>query len=176
MNSEPELINRVAESDLHTIALDDMVRELPLDVFDLKDFLFRGLILKEKDFREALKSYDWTAHKDKYLTVYCSADAIIPMWAYMLISAYATPFVRQIFFGNKASAIEQLLLEKIKSNDWNKYTGKRVVIKGCSDQEIPASAYLLVANQLQPLAQSIMYGEPCSTVPIFKRPRIVEPR
>jgi len=173
MNSTPELINRVAESDLQTIALDDMIRDIPLDVFDLKDFLFRGLILKEKDFREALKVYDWSVHKDRVLTVYCSTDAIIPMWAYMLVSAYATPLVRHIYFGNKDQAIEQTLLEKIKNTEWNQYTGKRVVIKGCSDQEIPASAYLHVANQLQPFAQSIMYGEPCSTVPIFKRPRIV---
>jgi len=173
MNTEPELINRVSESDLQTIALDDMIHELPLAVFDLKDFLFRGLILKEKDFREALKSHDWSSYQGKVLTVNCSADAIIPMWAYMLVSAYATPHVNHIFYGTREQAIEQFLLEQIRNTDWSKYTGKRVVIKGCSDQEVPASAYLLVANQLQPLAQSIMYGEPCSTVPIFKRPRVV---
>ena len=173
MNIEPELINRVAESDLHTIALDDMIRELPIEVFDLKDFLFRGLILKEKDFRDALKTHDWSGYRTKVLTVYCSVDAIIPMWAYMLISAYATPYVKHIFFGNKEQAVEQLLLEKIRTTDWHAYAGKRVVIKRCSDKEIPASAYLSIAHQLQPLVQSIMYGEPCSTVPIFKRPRVL---
>lgn len=173
MNTEPELINRVAESDLHTIALDDMIRDLPIEEFDLKDFLFRGLILKEKDFRDALKIHDWSLYRNKVLTVYCSADAIIPMWAYLLISAYATPFAQHIFYGNKEQAVEQLLLEKIRTTDWHSFAGKRVVIKGCSDKEIPASAYLSIAHQLQPLAQSIMYGEPCSTVPIFKRPRVL---
>lgn len=173
MNTETTLVNRVAESDLQTIALDDMIRDAAVVLFDLKDYLFQGLILKEKDFREALKTTDWTLYQDKILAVHCSTDAVIPMWAYMLVAAYAAPVAKSICHGNEQAVLEQVLLDRIKQKDWEYLRGKRVVIKGCSDKELPASAYLAIASQLQPLAQSIMYGEPCSTVPIFKRPRVV---
>lgn len=173
MNTETTLVNRVAESDLQTIALDDMIRDAAVVLFDLKDYLFQGLILKEKDFREALKTTDWTLYQDKILAVHCSTDAVIPMWAYMLVAASAAPVAKAIYQGNEQAVLEQVLLDRIKQKDWEYLRGKRVVIKGCSDKELPASAYLAIASQLQPLAQSIMYGEPCSTVPIFKRPRVV---
>lgn len=173
MNTETTLVNRVAESDLQTIALDDMIRDAAVVPFDLKDYLFQGLILKEKDFREALKTTDWTLYQDKILAVHCSTDAVIPMWAYMLVAASAAPVAKAIYQGNEQAVLEQVLLDRIKQKDWEYLRGKRVVIKGCSDKELPASAYLAIASQLQPLSQSIMYGEPCSTVPIFKRPRVV---
>ncbi len=171
--TESTLVNRIAESDLQTIALDELLHHQSIQAFDLKDYLFRGLILKEKDFREALKAYVWANLQGKHLAVFCSADAIIPMWAYMLISAYATPYVRAIYFGTLKEVEELLLIETINAQDWSYLQGKRVVIKGCSDKELPASAYLKIANKLQPIVQSMMYGEPCSTVPIFKRPRVV---
>ncbi len=167
------LINRVAESDLQTVALDELVKDHSIHSFDLKDYLFRGLILREKDFREALKAFPWASLDGKYLAVHCSADAIIPMWAYLLISAYATPHAKAIYFGTVEVVEEALLRKMIETTDWTHLTGKRVVIKGCSDKELPASAYLTIANVLQPIVQSMMYGEPCSTVPIFKRPRVV---
>ena len=173
MSTESTLINRVAESDLQTIALDDMIRDAAVVSFDLKDYLFQGLILKEKDFRESLKTTDWAKYKDLILSVHCSADAIIPMWAYMLIAAYSAPVAKAVYFGEPQEVLEQVLLDRIKQKDWEYLRGKRVVIKGCSDRELPASAYMEMVNQIQPLAQSIMYGEPCSTVPIFKRPRVV---
>lgn len=173
MNADPVLVNRVAESDLQTIALDQFVHEEIVSL-DLKGYLFRELILREKDFRDALKQVDWAQYHGKVLAVYCSTDAIIPMWAYMLIASYATPYAIQVIFGSPAQAFEQLLLNKINEQDWSTYQDKRVVIKGCSDQELPASAYLAISNKLQPFVQSLMYGEPCSTVPIFKRPRVIK--
>lgn len=173
MNSETTLINRVAESDLQTIALDEMIRDAVVVSFDLKDYLFQGLILKEKDFRESLKATDWTLYQDKIVAVHCSTDAIIPMWAYMLVAAYSAPVAKAVYHGDEQAVFEQVLLDRIKQKDWEYLRGKRVVIKGCSDKELPASAYLEISSRLQPLVQSIMYGEPCSTVPIFKRPRVV---
>lgn len=173
MNSETTLINRVAESDLQTIALDEMIRDAVVVSFDLKDYLFQGLILKEKDFRESLKAIDWKVYQDKIVAVHCSTDAIIPMWAYMLVAAYSAPVAKAVYHGDEQAVLEQVLLDRIKQKDWEYLRGKRVVIKGCSDKELPASAYLEISSRLQPLVQSILYGEPCSTVPIFKRPRVV---
>jgi len=171
--SDTILVNRVAESDLQTVALDQLVQKGSILPFDLQPFLFKGLIVKEKDFRESLKNIDWSEFKGKTLAVFCSSEAIIPMWAYMLVAIYATPFTSGIYFGRIEQVYESLLLHQISSRDWSDMEGKRVVIKGCSDDELPASAYLAIANKLQPLVQSLMYGEPCSTVPIFKRPRVV---
>ena len=171
MLSETTLINRVADSDLQTIALDEYLADREIVEFDLKDYLFQGLILREKDFREALRNLDWSVYTGKYLAVYCSTDAIIPMWAYMLISSQANKFARGIYFGTKAETSVAILVDFIETKDWSYLQDKRVVIKGCSDQEIPAAAYLAIAKKLQPYVQSMMYGEPCSTVPIFKRPR-----
>lgn len=170
---QSELINRVAESELKTIALDQYIDIHSIVEFDLQKYLFQGLILKEKDFREVLKTIDWAGFTNKDLAVFCSADAIIPMWAYMLVSSHATPFVTSVHFGTKEQVFEKLLVQYLESNDWSAYKDKKVVIKGCSDQELPASAYLTISKKLQPLVQSMMYGEPCSTVPIFKRPRAI---
>ncbi len=171
--TEKILINRVAESGLITINLEDYLPNAEIAHFDIKDYLFMELILKEKDFREALKNYDWTKLQGKNLLIYCSTDAIIPTWAYMLISVNAKPFTNYIYFGKEESFITNYVLSQLAIIDFTKYEQQRVVIKGCSDKPVPVEAYVELSARLQPFAQSIMYGEPCSTVPIFKRPRVI---
>jgi hypothetical protein len=168
-----ELINRVANSGLITLNLENDFPSEDIFQFDIKDYLFKGLILKEKDFRIALKSYNWEELDNKHLCVICSADAIIPQWAYMLIAAFATPVVKSIFYGSKDDFLQGYYKDLINSRDYSEYEGKRVVIKGCSALPVPEAAYMYLTSALQPYAQSIMYGEPCSTVPVFKRPRKV---
>jgi Protein of unknown function (DUF2480) len=166
--SEP-IVNKVAESSLVTIDLETYFpKEEPL-VFDLKDYLFMGLILKEKDFREALRTTDWEVYKNKTVLVTCSAEAIVPVWAYMLIASYLQPQTPQVFMENKEQWKQRELLAAIRNVDEKEYNGKRIVIKGCGDEPIPAEAYLEITKKIQPVAKSIMYGEPCSTVPIYKQ-------
>ena len=166
---EGELINRVSESALITIDLADYYPNNEIAVFDLKDFLFMGLILKEKDFRESLKNLDLVPYQGKAVAVTCSADAVIPMWAYMLVASYLQPVAASVSFGNEASTREQLLLHNLDRLPVQEYCDKRVVIKGCGDLPIGESAYLKATALLRPVVKSIMYGEPCSTVPIFKK-------
>ncbi|MFN0013996.1 MAG: DUF2480 family protein [Saprospiraceae bacterium] len=166
---EQTLVNRVATSGLVTIDLEMYYPEGEVVPFDLKDHLFMGLILKEKDFREALQAHDWAQYTGKNLAVFCSADAIIPMWAYMLVAAYAGPFARDVFQGLPEQYAEFAFLKQLATLDPEDYAGKRLVIKGCSDKPVPPSAYLEITRRLQPVAVSIMFGEPCSTVPVYKR-------
>lgn len=166
---EGELVNKVSESALVTIDLEDFYPKDPVAVFDLKDYLFMGLILKEKDFREALKNIDLTAFTEKVVAVTCSADAVIPMWAYMLVASYLQPVATEVLFGNGEQIKNELLLKKISTLPVSEFADKRVVIKGCGEQPVGEAAYLLATKILRPVAKSIMYGEPCSTVPIFKR-------
>jgi len=168
------LVNRVANSGLITLNLEDYFPKQEIATFDLKGFLFMEMILKEKDFRAALKEYDWTQYEGKILTVFCSADAIIPVWAYMLVATYAEPFAADIFQGTKEEYLKAVYRGVLKDMDFAQYEGKRIVIKGCSNKPVPPAAYLALTTKLRPFAQSIMYGEPCSTVPIFKRPRVVK--
>ncbi len=168
------LVNRVASSGLITINLEEFYPEGELVSFDLKDYLFMGLILKEKDFREALKAHDWEQYTGKNLAVFCSADAIVPMWAYMLVAAYASPYARDIYQGQPEQFTEFAFLKKLAALNPEQYAGKRLVIKGCSDKPVPPSAYLEITRRLQPVAQSILFGEPCSTVPVYKKGRETE--
>lgn len=170
MQPEQPLINRVEQSGLVSLDLETYFPNGEVVPFDLKEFLFMGLILKEKDFREALKGYDWSACAGKNLAVFCSADAIIPMWAYMLVAASASPFVRDVYLGTPEQFIEQAYVKAIAGLDIAPFEGKRIVVKGCSDRPVPPSAYLEIARRLQPIALSIMFGEPCSTVPVYKKP------
>ena len=163
------LINKVTESALVTINLEDYYPKENIVVFDLKDYLFMGLILKEKDFREALKNLNLEPFTGKLVTVTCSADAVIPMWAYMLASSYLQPVASDVFFGNEEEVKKQLLLNNISSISTEEFTDKRIVIKGCGELPVGEAAYLQATKILRPVAKSIMYGEPCSTVPIFKR-------
>ena len=171
MTDKP-LINRVSNSSLETINLEKFFPEGEIATFDIKTYLFKELILKEKDFRAALKAHDWSQYQDKTLLVYCSSNAIIPVWSYMLIAAYATPFATQLFQGNADSYYQAAFTIALDKIDWSMYEGKPVVIKGCSDKPVPPSAYMDLTRLLQPIARSIMYGEPCSTVPIYKRKRV----
>ena len=163
------LINKVTESALVTLNLEDYYPKQNITVFDLKDYLFMGLILKEKDFREALKNLNLESFKGKLVTVTCSADAVIPMWAYMLAASYLQPVANNIYFGNEEEVKKQILLNNISNISTEEFTDKRIVIKGCGELPVGEAAYLQATKILRPVAKSIMYGEPCSTVPIFKR-------
>lgn len=163
------LINRVANSGLVTINLEDYYPKTPFRVFDIKDHLFQGLILKEKDFRQVLKEYNWSDYQDCILLVYCSTDAIIPVWAYMLVTSHASPFAKSVFIGDKDTYLSYYYKQTIESLDITAFENSKIVIKGCSHQPVPPSAYSEILNKLQPIAASIMYGEPCSTVPIYKK-------
>ncbi len=163
------LINKVAESGIISLDLETFFPSDKLQQFDLKSYLFMELILKEKDFRAALLATDWEQFRDSHIAITCSVDAIIPMWANMLIAVYLTPIAKSIYFGTQEQLLEQLLLQNIGSIQGIEYTDKRVVVKGCGERFVPASAYIKITSILQPFAKSIMYGEPCSTVPIFKR-------
>jgi hypothetical protein len=173
---EEQLVNRVANSGLITLNLEEFFPQGEVINFDLKDYLFKELILKEKDFRTALKEHDWSQYEGKILLVYCSTDAIIPVWAYMLVTAYATPHAADIFQGDAEAYYKAAFAKALADLDASQYDQQRIVIKGCSDKPVPAAAYMELTRKLQPYAQSIMYGEPCSTVPIFKRPRKVRSR
>ncbi|MBS1918061.1 MAG: DUF2480 family protein [Bacteroidetes bacterium] len=164
-----EIINKVAQSQLLTLNLEEYFPKEEIVVFDLKPFLFMELILKEKDFREALQNTNWQHYQDKIVAVTCSADAIIPVWAYMLIATYLEPYAKDIIMGNEKKAAEQILLKNIQQINIEGYTDKRVVVKGCSDLPIGEVAYMEITKRLRPLVKSIMYGEPCSTVPVYKR-------
>lgn len=164
------MVNRVAASGLITLKLEDYWPEASLADFDLKDYLFRELILKEKDFRQAIKAHDFSRYEGRVLLVYCSADAIIPSWAYMLVAAAAAPFAADVYQGRRKDYLRDHFRAAIKRLDPAEYEGQRIVVKGCGDKEVPASAYLDVTAHLRPVARSIMFGEPCSTVPVYKQP------
>ena len=165
---EQPLVNRVAQSGLITIKLEEFFPEEELVVFDLKDYLFMELILKEKDFRAALKEHDWTRYEDKILLVDCSTDAIIPFWAYMLVATYANPYAKQIFQGTATEFYKAHFEKVIADMNAGDYQDQRVIIKGCSEHPVPASAYLALTNKLRPHIKTLMYGEACSTVPLYK--------
>ncbi len=166
---EDPIINKVAESGLITVDPANFLPQGETAVFDLKDYLFMGLILKEKDFREALKNLDWGQYRDKNVALTCSADAIIPAWAYMLVAAYMQPIAKEIVMGDEKELQRQLFLKNIATIKPEEFTDKRVVIKGCGDTPIGEYVYMEITKLLRPVVKSIMYGEPCSTVPVFKK-------
>jgi hypothetical protein len=161
--------NKVAESGIVTIDLASLLPSNEIIVFDIKPYLFMELILKEKEFRAALLTTDWTVYQDKVVGIICSADAIIPMWANMLIVSALNPFAKAVYFGNENKVREQQLLENINTLNINEYNDQRVVIKGCGETPIGESAYIAITQKLRPVVKSIMYGEPCSTVPVYKK-------
>ena len=166
--SEP-IINKVAESGLISLDLTQFIPADSIVLFDIKQYLFMELILKEKDFRSALLSADLTIYKNKIVGIYCSIDAIIPMWANMLIASALQPFAKAIYFGDENKVREQVLLEGIAQINTTDYLDQRVVVKGCGETPIGESAYIAITNKLRPVVKSIMYGEPCSTVPVYKK-------
>lgn len=163
-------VNKVAESGLISLDLEEYYPKGPIKVFDLKEYLFMELILKEKEFRVALQTTDWETYRDANVALTCSADAIIPMWAYMLVASYLQPLAANVVFGNESKLVSTLLLKNMEGIKGEEYTDKRVVVKGCGELAIPETAYVEITNKLRPFAKSIMYGEPCSTVPIYKKP------
>jgi hypothetical protein len=165
------IINKVAESGIITLNLEDL---LPTDamVFDLKAFLFMELILKEKNYRESLLAHEWSQYAQKDVILTCSVDAIIPVWAYMLAAQYLQPVAKRIRMGTVEQANKDLLLDTIHQLNTDPYTDQRIVIKGCGDVHIPDEAYAMITFKLRPVAKSIMYGEPCSTVPIYKQKKV----
>ncbi|PZP50139.1 MAG: hypothetical protein DI598_06280 [Pseudopedobacter saltans] len=165
-----EIINKIAQSGIITIDLETFYPKEEITVIDLTDFLFMGQILKEKHFREQLSNIDWSLYQDKMVVITLSTDTLIPHWAYMLLSSLLEPFASVIHIGTKDSFIEKTILSNISEQIApEKYTDARIVVKGCGDKTIPASAYGLITYMLRPTAKSIMYGEPCSTVPVYKK-------
>ena len=163
------MINKVSESGLVTIDLEKFFPSEEIISFDIKDFLFMGLILKEKDFRQSLKELNKEKFQGKIVAVHCSADAIIPMWAYMLIATTLGAVAKQVILGSVDEAEKKILLRNIALINSADYADKRVVVKGCGERPVPEEAYLEITNQLLPVAKSIMFGEPCSTVPVYKK-------
>lgn len=163
------IVNKVAASALTTLDLEKYLPKEETVTFDLKDHLFMGLILKEKDFREALKNLDWEAYRGKNVAVFCSADAVIPVWAYMLVAAYLQPFAADVYAGTKEEAQKHFFLKALASISPSSFADQRVVVKGCGDVKIQDYAYAEITKQLLPHVKSIMYGEPCSTVPVYKQ-------
>lgn len=163
------IINKVAESGLIELDLEKYYPKGEQAVFDLKEYLFMGLILKEKEFREALKNVDLSVYKEKSVAVTCTADAIVPVWAYMLAASYLQPIAKELVFGDVDYMHKTRFIKNINEININEYQDKRVVIKGCGELPIGEFAYLEITKLLRPVAKSIMYGEPCSTVPVFKR-------
>jgi len=169
MEIQENIINKVAESGLLSFDLADFYPSGDRVVYDIKNNLFQGLILREKDFREFIKEYDWAQYKGKHVAITCSADAVVPTWAYMLLANKLAPYAATLLFGN-LDTLETVLFERAVADlDIEKYRDKRIVLKGCGDIPVPVSAYVELTAKLTKVAKSIMYGEPCSTVPIFKR-------
>ena len=164
-----EIINKVAQSGLYTLDLEDYYPREEIVVFDLKPLLFMEMILKEKEFRAALQTIGWSRYQDKILAVTCTADAIIPSWAYMLVAVQAQPYVKDLYLGDRETALREIFLANLRAIDITEFSDKRVVVKGCGDLSVGGFAYLEIARRLRPVAKSILYGEACSNVPIFKK-------
>jgi hypothetical protein len=167
---EPDLIeNKVANSAIITIDLETFRHAGERVLFDIKDWLFRELILKEKDFREFVKNHDWKQFKNKNIAFYCSTDALVPTWAYMLLAAAVQQYANRYVFGDLQLLEITLYHDAIAQINAADYTDKRIIIKGCSHNEMPVSAYVEISNKLLPVVKSLMYGEACSNVPIYKK-------
>lgn len=163
-----EIINRVAKSPLKTIDLEELYPSGQRILFDIKDWLYEGLILREKEFRASVQEHDWSQYKDQYVALTCSEDAIIPSWAYLLLAAELSPFAKRVVVGDLALLETSIFQEVISNLDISLYNNKPVIIKGCAEKPIPDSAFSFLIKRLQPIVKSIMYGEACSTVPLYK--------
>lgn len=170
-DTQGEIVNKVKQSDkLVTVDLQKYYDDTLRAGLDLKQFLFKGLILKEKDFREQLQEYDWEQYKDQYVCVYCSTDAILSKWAFMLVGKHLTPYAKEVFKAQPDDIIHELYTRKLESVDWSQYADKFVILKGCSDDErpVPDSVYLFATQKLIPYVKKLMYGEACSNVPVYR--------
>jgi len=166
---ENEIVNRVSNSPLVTFDLEELYSPGERVLFDIKSLLFQELILREKDFRNFIKTHDWSQYDNKYVAITCSADAVVPTWAYMLLTASLQPYASLVIFGSLLDLETILFKNALDKVDWKRYNNAKVVIKGCSKVQVPIPSYVEVTNRLRPVASSIMFGEPCSTVPVFKK-------
>lgn len=171
MEAQDQIVNKVANSSLITFNLEEYYVQGDRILLDIKDQLYQGLILKEKDFRDFIKTHDWSQYQNKFVAITCSADAIVPTWAYMLLSIALQPFAKKIVFGSLQELETILYHEQLAKIDWSKFNNAKVVVKGCSKVDVPIAVYVEATNRLKPLAASLMFGEPCSTVPLFKKSR-----
>jgi len=169
MEIQENFVNKVAASGLITFNLEEYLNPGERVVYDIKDNLFHGLMLREKDFREFVKTHDWESYKGKNVAIICSADAIVPTWAYILLANKLKPYANEVVFGSLETLETVLFSKALAKIDLKAFEGERVVVKGCADIDLPVSAYVEITNLLSPVVKSIMYGEPCSTVPIYKR-------
>lgn len=167
-----EIVNKVDQSGIITLNLEDYYLPGERVLLDIKDLLFQGLILREKDFREFVKNEDWTKYKDKYVALTCSTDAIVPTWAYMLLTTQLQPHAQKVVFGNLEMLETILFDETLSKLDIQQFKDARVVVKGCGNLPVPNAAYVEITRLLRPVAKTIMYGEPCSTVPLYKQPKL----
>ena len=171
MDSGNEIVNRVASSSLKVFDLEEVYVPGERVVLDIKDQLFQGMILKEKTFREFIRAHEWSQYEGKFVAITCSEDAIVPTWAYMLLAAALEPFARLVVFGTLAELETKIFYDALSRIDWQQYRDAKVVIKGCSKVPVPIAAYVEATRLIKPFASSIMFGEPCSTVPVFKKSR-----
>lgn len=166
-----EIINKVTNSVLEVFDLEDYYPSGIRTQIDISQWLLEGFLLKEKDFREALKNHNWKQYENHYVAINCSTDAIIPAWASILVTVYLSPFAKKVVMGKLNDIETAIYQEIIPTIDYTKYKDKPVILKGCSKKPVPESAYIMAIQKLQPFAKSIMYGEACSAVPLFKRPK-----
>lgn len=164
-----EIINRVANSKLVTLDLEDFYPVGERVLFDIKDWLFEGLILKEKDFRDTVSNHNWEQYQNNFVALTCSTDAIIPSWAYLLVTTKLAAFAKKVIVGGLQDLESSIFQDVIQNLDLSVYENKPVIVKGCSNKSIPTTAYTLLIQKLQPFAKSIMYGEACSSVPLYKK-------
>jgi hypothetical protein len=170
---EEQIINRVASSSLLTFDLEEFYIPGERILLDIKDQLFQGLILREKDFREFIRTHDWSSYKDKFVAITCSTDAIIPTWAFMLVASALEPFAKHFVLGSLQELEISLFKNALAKVEWSKYDHTKVVVKGCSKVDVPVAVYVEVVRELKPRVSSLMFGEACSTVPVYKRPKEV---
>ncbi|MDR9363722.1 MAG: DUF2480 family protein [Balneolaceae bacterium] len=166
-----EIVNKIKQSKLETIDLEKLADDVKVYELDLKDFLFKEMILKEAEFREKMEAHDWSQYEDGYLTVYCSTDAIIPKWAYMLVVQHAKDHTKDVLSGTKREALSQIFRQKMDQTDWQQYEDRFVLLKGCSKMDVPPDVYMYATKKLMPHVKKLMYGEACSNVPIYRKKR-----
>jgi hypothetical protein len=163
-----EIINRVANSKLVTINLEDYYPSGQRVVFDIKDWLYEGFVLREKEFRAQVASFDWSQYQDTYVALTCSSDAIIPGWAFLLLSVHLEPYAKKTIVGTLENLETSIYQDILNDLDVSSFEGKPIIIKGCSNKPVPQNAYIMLSNKIKPIAKSIMYGEACSSVPLYK--------
>lgn len=164
-----EIVNKVANSGIITLDLSKYAVKESIEGFDIKEFLSDGNILKEKEFRASLKKYDFSKYKNKIVAIYCSVNTIVPMWGFMLVASYLSSICADLYYGKKETVFQEILLKKITNIDWEEFKGKRVIVAGCSSVPLSAALYIAITKKLQKNVISLMFGEACSAVPIYKK-------